>query len=64
MSQPEDNNDAGGAITDLVFDETHQERRSWRFCNSRDPRSELVYFTQIFIIVFFFSCFFRQIGVF
>ena len=52
MSQPEDNTDAGGAITDLVFDENHQERRSWRFCNSRVPRSEVVYFTQIFIIVF------------
>ena len=45
MSQPEDNNDAGGAIIDLVFDENHQERRSWRFCNSRVPKSGVVYFT-------------------
>ena len=52
MNQPEDNIDAGGAITDLFFDENHQERRSWRFCNSGVPRSEVVYFTQIFIIVF------------
>ena len=52
MTQPEDTIDAGGAITDLVFDKNHQERRSWRFCNSRVPRSEVVYFTQIFIIIF------------
>ena len=52
MTQPEDTIDAGGAITDLVFDENHQERRSWRFCISRVPRSEVVYFTQIFIIIF------------
>ena len=52
MTQPEDTIDVGGAITDLVFDENHQERRSWRFCDSRVPRSEVVYFTQIFIIIF------------
>ena len=52
MTQPEDTIDAGRAITDLVFDENHQERRSRRFCNSRVPRSEVVYFTQIFIIIF------------
>ena len=52
MTQPEDTIDVGGAITDLVFDENHQERRSWRFCNSRVPRSEVVYFTQIFMIIF------------
>ena len=52
MGQPEDNIDAGGAITDLVFDENHQERRSWRFFNSRVPRSEVVCFTQIVLIVF------------
>ena len=44
--------DSGGGITDLVSDENQQERRSCRFCNSRVPRSEVVYFTQIFIIVF------------
>ena len=52
MTQPEDTIDVGGAITDLVFDENHQERRFWRFCNSRVPRSEVVYFTQIFMIIF------------
>ena len=52
MSQTEDQLDSGGGITDLVFDAEHQERRSWRFCNSRLPRSEVVYFTQIFIIKF------------
>ena len=51
MSQAEDQLDSGGGITDLVFD-AHQERQSWRFCNSRLPRSEVVYFTQISIIIF------------
>ena len=52
MNQPEDNIDAGGAITDLVFDENRQEKRSWRFCNSSVPRSEVAYFTKIFMIFF------------
>ena len=52
MSQTEDQLDSGGGITDLVFDAEHQERRSWRFCNSKLPRSEVVYFTQIIIIIF------------
>ena len=52
MSQTEDQLDSGGGITDLVFDTEHQERRSWRFCNSRLPRSEVVYYTQIIIIIF------------
>ena len=38
MSGTEDQLDSGGGITDLVFDTEHQERRSWRFCNSRLPR--------------------------
>ena len=36
----------------LVFDEDNPERRSWKFFNSRLPRSEVVYFTQILIILF------------
>ena len=52
MSQTEDQLDSGGGLTDLVFDAEHQERQFWRFCNSRLPRSELVYFTQFFIIIF------------
>ena len=52
MSKAEDQLDTGGAITDLVFDDNHHERRSWRFCNSRIPRSEVVFFTQVFIIIF------------
>ena len=52
MSQTEDQLGSGGGITDFVFDAEHQERRSWRFCNSRLPRSEVVYFTQIIIIFF------------
>ena len=45
----QDQIDSGGRITDLVFDDNNQERQSRRFCNSRLPRSEVVYFTQIFI---------------
>ena len=52
MSSTADQLDSGAGITDLVFDENQQERRSWRFCNSRVPRSEVVYFTPIFIINF------------
>ena len=52
MRQTEDQLDSGGGITDMVFDADHQERRSWRFCNSRLPRSEVVYFTQILILIF------------
>ena len=56
MSQSEDQLDCAGSggagITNLVFDDQNQERRSWRFCNSRLPRSEVVYFTQVSIIVF------------
>ena len=43
---------AGIGLKDLVFNEEKQERRSWKFCNSRLPRSEVVYFTQIVIILF------------
>ena len=52
MSKAGDQLDTGGAITDLVFDDNHHERRSWRLCNSKIPRSEGVYFTQVFIIIF------------
>ena len=52
MSKAEDQLDTAGAITDIVFDDNHHERRSWRFCNSRIPRSEVVYFTQ-FLSQFF-----------
>ena len=52
MSKAEDQLDTGGVIIDLVFDDDHHERRSWRFCDSRIPRSEVVYFTQVFIIIF------------
>ena len=36
----------------MVFDADHQERQSWRFCNSRLPPSEVVYFRQIIITIF------------
>ena len=52
MIKAEDQLDTGGAITDLVFHDNHHRRRSCRFCNSRIPRSEVVCFKQVFIIVF------------
>ena len=52
MSSTADQLDSGAGMTDLVFDENQQERRSWRFFHSRVPRSEIISFTQIFIIVF------------
>ena len=56
MSQSGDQLDCAGSggagITDLVFDDQNQERCSWRFSNSRLPRSEVVYFTQVSIIFF------------
>ena len=52
MSQRDDQLDSGGGISALFFDPEHQERWFWRFCNSRLPQSEVVYFTQIFIIIF------------
>ena len=52
MSSTADQLDSGGGITDLVFDENQQEKRFWTFCNSRVPRSEVVYFTKILIIFF------------
>ena len=52
MSKAEDQLDTGGVITDLVFDDDHHERRSWRFCDSTIPRSEVIYFTQVFTIIF------------
>ena len=52
MSKVEDQLDTSGAINDLVFDKNDHERRSWRFCNSRIPRSEVVCFTQSSMIIF------------
>ena len=52
MSDIEDPIDspAGIGLNDLVFNEKNKERRSWKFCNSSLPRSEVVYFTQVVII--------------
>ena len=54
MSVKEDQIDSAnvGGLNALVFDEENHERRSWKFFNSRLPRSEVVYFTQILIILF------------
>ena len=52
MSQSEDQLDCAGSggagLTDLDFDDQNQERRSWKFCNSRLSRSEVVYFLHKF----------------
>ena len=47
MSKAEDQLDKGGAITDLVFDDNHHGRRSWKFCNSRIPLSEVIFLHKI-----------------
>ena len=39
-------------LKDLVFNDENQEIRSWKLCNSRLLRSEVVYFTQIAIVLF------------
>ena len=54
MSNKEDEIDSAGGVglIDLVFNGENQETRSWKLCNSRLPRSEVVYFTQIIIILF------------
>ena len=54
MSVKEDQIDSAivGGLNALVFNEENQERRLWKFFNSRLPRSEVVYFTQILIILF------------
>ena len=54
MSNIEDEIDSavGVGLNDLVFDEENHERWSWKLCNSRIPRSEIVYFTKIVIILF------------
>ena len=59
MSDKEDKIDspAGIGLNDLVFNDENQERRSWKLCNSRLPRSEVVYFTQIVIILFLIGVF-------
>ena len=51
MSVKEDKIDSanGGGLKALVFDE--EKRRSWKFFNSRLPRSKVVYFTQILKIL-------------
>ena len=54
MSQKEDEIDsaAGVGLKHIVFDEENHERRSWKLCNSRLPRSQVVYFSQIINILF------------
>ena len=54
MSVKEDQIDSAnvGGLNALVFDEENRKRRSWKFFNSRLPRSEVIYITEILIIFF------------
>ena len=54
MSVKEDQIDSAniGGLNSLGFDKENQERCSWKFFNSRLPRSEVVYFSLILIILF------------
>ena len=50
--------DVVDGLNSMVYDENNQEKRSWKFCNFKLPRSEVVFFCQIIIVVFIvvFSC--------
>ena len=54
MSVKEDQIDSAniGGLNALFFDEENRERRLWKFFNSRVPSSEVVFFSQILIILF------------
>jgi len=43
--------DCSDGVNEIVFDKDNIERKSWKFCNSISlPRSEVVFFSQLFII--------------
>ena len=47
-----------GGVTNLVFDEGNKERPPWRCCsNTVVPRSEVIFFVQVGIIVLISPCF-------
>lgn len=47
-------------IENFVFDDNNQERKSWKFGKLSIPRSEVVYFTQIFVVLIIIAgCFAR-----
>ena len=50
----------GVSLNYLIFDDDIDEIRSWKLCNSSLPISEVVYFTQIIILLFYY-CFFDKI---
>ena len=64
MSDKEDQIDspAGIGSNDLVFNEENQERRSWTFCNSSLPRSEVFYSNRNHTVSYW--CVFDQTCVF
>ncbi len=40
----------GKTIEDMIFDDQNIERSPWPVCGHKVPRSELVFFTQVFLI--------------
>ena len=66
MSNKEDEIDSAGGVgvNDLVFNEENQERQSWKLCNSRLPRSEVVHFTSNHNNTVSYWCVFDQTCVF
>ena len=50
--------EADAGITNLIFDVNNKERRPWRCSNYTVPRSEVVFFVQVSIVVLMiFLCF-------
>lgn len=40
-----------GVLNDIVFTEQSVERPAWTFCGRKLPRSEVVFITQVFLII-------------
>ena len=59
MTNPVVRDENDGGITNLVFDDGNRERSPWRCCsNTIVPRSEIIFFVQVSIIVLMISlCF-------
>lgn len=48
-----DSVDSVGGIQNIVFDEENQERKPWLLCGKNIPRSEIVFFAQLFFLLVF-----------
>ena len=38
-------------VSDIIFDKDNQERRSWVFCGKKVPRSQALFFVQVFLVL-------------